>query len=205
MIYLIVTTCLIHKFGIEPYEIRKQRYIDCISHLLRLLEGDASVKPIIVENSGLESSLLDLFGCDVIYTNNNSVSATHKAVNELLDIHDVATHYNIRDEDTIVKLTGRYKMMDTTFLDAVKAHSVSYDAFVKFFNVCTLQYLEDDCVLGLIAIKRKHLTNFKYNLVRSPECEFATYVRKTLGDKVMEMKYLGLECQFADDMRVLYV
>lgn len=170
-----------------------------------MLKGDPEIKPVIVENSGLNSSYLDVLDCDIIYTNNNAVSATHKGVNELLDINAVAEYYNIGDDDIIVKLTGRYKMTDTSFLDTVKANAKRYDAFVKFFNVCTLQYLEDDCVLGLVAIRRKYLKDLQYTLVRSPECEFATYVRNTLGDRVMEIHRLGLECMFADDLRILHV
>lgn len=64
------------------------------------------------------------------------------------------------------------------FIDFVKLNIDNYDAFVKFFNVCTKEYLFDDCVLGLFAIKCKYLKDFSYNFLRIPECEFVEYIRK---------------------------
>jgi hypothetical protein len=86
----------------------------------------------------------------------------------------------------------------------VKTHSSNHDAFVKFFNVCTLKYMFDDCVLGLFAIKCKYMKEFMYNCMKSPECEFADYVRKNIQN-VMEINTLNLECCFADDLRKLVV
>ena len=79
----------------------------------------------------------------------------------MLDIKQVIQHYNIDNDDFIIKLTGRYKILDKSFINLLKTNIESYDAFVKFFNVCTLKYLHDDCVLGLFAIKSKYLKIFK--------------------------------------------
>lgn len=205
MIYLIITTCIVNKFGIESQEERMARYLDCIGHTLNIVREDKDIIPVIVENSGISSSYLDIFACDVLYTNNNQYHYTHKAINELLDIHSVISHYKISDDDIIVKLTGRYKMLDKSFINTVKMYSNTHDAFVKFFNVCTLQYLHDDCVLGLFAVKRKYFADLQYTLSRSPECEFAIYIREKAGEKVKEISHLNLECRFADDMRYLLV
>jgi hypothetical protein len=129
----------------------------------------------------------------------------HKGVNELLDIKEVINKYNINDDDIIIKLTGRYKVLNSSFINLVKNNLDKYDAFVKFFNVCTLQYLSDNCVLGLFAIKCKHLKIFEYNCIRCPECEFAEYVRKNITEKLMEIDNLNLECCFADNLRLLNV
>ncbi len=87
-----------------------------------------------------------------------------------------------KNDDIVIKLTGRYTLLNLEFIHLVKKYSNMYDAFVKFFNVCTLQYLIDDCVLGMFAIKCKHLNNYNYNYncVKSPECEFADYVRNNI-------------------------
>ena len=64
----------------------------------------------------------------------------------------------------------------------------------------------DDYVLGLFAIKCKYLKSFKYDFLRSPECEFAYYVRKNINkNKLIEVNDLHLECCFADDLRILVV
>ena len=130
----------------------------------------------------------------------------HKGVNELLDIKEVINQYNIKDEDIIIKLTGRYKLLNLNFINFVKHNINDYDAFVKFYNVCTKQYMFDDCVLGLFAVKCKYLKEFKYTFLKSAECEFADYIRKNVDkNKIKEVRRLDLECCFADDLRILVV
>ena len=130
----------------------------------------------------------------------------HKGENELLDIKEVINRYNIKDDDIIIKLTGRYKLLNLNFIDLVKNNDC--DAFVKFFNVCSKTYMFDDCVLGLFAIKCKYLKDFKYNFLHllSPEAEFADYIRKNINkNNIIEVDQLYLECCFADDLRILIV
>jgi len=204
MIYLIITTSIANKVGSRNVDHRKKRYIDSIKQLLSLIQADASIKPIIVENNGLRETYLDELSCDVVYTTNNVSNFAHKGVNELLDIKEVINKYNIQDDDIVIKLTGRYKLLDATFIDLVKNNIDVYDAFVKFFNVCTRRYMFDDCVLGLFAIKCKYLKHFEYKCVKSPECEFADHVRQNVN-KIMEVTNLKLECCFADNLRLLIV
>jgi hypothetical protein len=64
--------------------------------------------------------------------------------------------------------------------------------------------MENDCVLGLFAIKCKYLKQFHYECWTGPECEFADYVRKNIKN-IMEVENLDLECCFADDLRILNV
>jgi len=191
--------------GVNDFNHRKNRYIECIQSLLALINNDISIKPIIVENNGYEATYLDELNCDVVYTNNNIYNFRHKGVNELMDIKKVIQQYNINDDDMIIKLTGRYNILNSNFIDTVKTNIDTYDAFLKFFNVCTLQYMHDDCVLGLFAIKCKYLKNFHYNFKKSPECEFAEYVRINCNGKIMEIDVLNLQCCFADDLRFLIV
>ena len=64
----------------------------------------------------------------------------------------------------------------------------------------------DDCVLGLFSIKCKYLKEFNYTFIKSPECEFADYIRKNINqNKLMEIKQMDLECCFADDLRILII
>lgn len=206
MIYLIITTSINNKIGINNENHRKTRYINSIQQVLDLINLDTFIKPIIVENNGERTTYLDTLNCDVCYTNSNNKIYKHKGVNELLDIKTIIKKYNIQDEDTIIKLTGRYKLLDDSFIQTVKEHCNNYDAFIKFFNVCTLKYMVNDCVLGLFAIKGKYIKHFNYQLKQSPECEFACFVRQNVQkDKVMEINKLKLECCFADDLRLLTV
>lgn len=204
MIYLIITTSINNKEGVINDEHRKNRYIDCIQSTLSLIANDESVRPIIVENNGDRETYLNNFNCDVIYTNNNMLNVQHKGVTELLDIKHVINQYNIGDDDIIIKLTGRYKILDKSFFNLVKNNYDKYDAFCKFYNVCTLQYEYDDCVLGLVALKCKYLKIFKYICNQSPEIEIGIFIRENVKN-FLETNHLNLECCFADDLRILNV
>lgn len=204
MLYLIVTTSIIDKHANTSEDHRKNRYMECIQHLIDLLEKDSSVKIVVVENNGLRQTYLDDLKCDILYTNNNNYKFAHKGVNELSDIKDVIEHYDINDDDMIIKLTGRYKMIDMSFIQLVKDKSKEYDAFIKFFNVCELKYMYQDCVLGLFAMKCKYIKDFEYDCFKSPECEIAEHARENIH-KLMEIEHLNLECCFADGLRRLVV
>ena len=207
MIYLIITACINNKFGNLNADRRKERYLVCIQTVLDLLKGNTDITPIIVENNGMRHTYLNDVSCDVVYTNNNMTRHIHKGVNELLDIKHVIDAYSIKDDDTIIKLTGRYKLLDNSFLQLVMEQCSTKDAFVKFFNVCTKQFMSNDCVLGLYALKCKYLKQFNYiSVAQSPEVEFATFVRTVIQhEQIVEVDDLKLECCFADDLRLLSV
>lgn len=209
MIYIIVTASIDNgksRLCVINPEHRKKRYMESIGALLSLVKDDNIIRVVVVENGGNRKTYLDDLGCDVVYTDNNKYDYTfkHYGVNELMDIKEVIHRYNIHDNDTIIKLTGRYKLLDRSFINLVQENRDNYDAFIKFFNVCTLEYMHNDCVLGLLAVKSKYLKDFNYNLLKSPEVEFATYVRENV-EKIMEVQQLNLECCFAADLRILVV
>lgn len=204
MIYLIITTCINNKYGVSNYELRKEEYLTNIKHTLSILPP--SIKPIIVENNGQRETYLDELKIDVIYTENNKIRVPHKGIIELQDIQFVARKYDMKDDDIIIKLTGRYKLIDDSFFQTILNNQHKH-AFVKFFNVCQLKYMQYDCVLGLYAIKCWHIKNMVHiNLKNSSEIEFALYVRNTVfPEKLFEIKNLGLRCCFADDLRTIDV
>ena len=204
MIYLIITCSINNKSGIVDFEQRKKNYLESITQTLSILPPN--IKPIIVENNGLRETYLDNFQCDVHYTNNNSVNYVHKGVNELCDIKYIIEKYNINDDDVIIKLTGRYHPIDDSFYNLVMNYG-NFDAYVKFFNVCTLQFMNYDCVLGMFAIKCKYLKNFSYNdFNKSPEVEFSTFIRNNIDStKIFPVRKLKLRCCFADNLRILDV
>lgn len=210
MIYLIITTSIHNKVGVVHAEHRKNQYIESIQSALKyaslINEDGEKIRPIIVENNGLRKTFMDELGCPVVYTNNNQFHFQNKGMNELLDIKHVIAKYNMQDDDTIIKLTGRYKLLSSSFFELVRDEMQTTDAFVKFFNVCTKKFMFDDCVLGLFALKCKYLKIFMYNGYQSPECEFATFIRNnTRSLALKEVENLDLECCFADDLRKLVV
>ena len=201
MIYLIITASINNKHGVVNELHRKKTYIEAITRTLALIKG-MDIKPIIVENNGFRNTYLDDLGCDVMYTNNNTLQTPHKGVNELQDIKDVIEKYRIQDNDMIIKLTGRYMpLKDTFFKRVIESH---VDTLVKFYNVCAQQFMSEDCVLGLFAIRSRYLRDFKYQCKASPEVDFAIFV-KSSGCSLEEIQALDLRCCFADNLRILDV
>ena len=223
MIYLIITACVLNRYGVVDAESRRQRYTECISATLRMLaaEGfsDNDIRPIIVENSGDKEAvwfLWELRCADVLLTNNNNDAAPpHKAFNELRDIKQVIDAFHIQDDDIVIKLTGRYKPLSSSFFSLVARNAHTHHAFIKFFNVCTGAYDDTDCVLGLFAIQCKFLREFEYTYPfphgLSPEQQFASFVRDRVDPaKIVQVgkdgqTRLHLECCFGDDLRMCVV
>ena len=205
MIYLIITSCLVNRFGCINEQHRNNNYINSINTTLSLLPS--CIRPIIVENNGNRKTFLDDFKIPVHYTDNNKIKYYHKGLNELDDIKSTIEKFGINDDDIIIKLTGRYHPLNNTFFNFVIENQYKYDIFVKFFNVSTLQFAKNDCVLGLFAIKCKYLKQFNYNKNQnsnSPEVEFAMFVRNTQSN-LYEINNLYLRCCFADNLRILDV
>lgn len=209
MHYLIITACINNKFGLQHTERRKQEYLSAITETLTHLPP--SITPIIVENNGKRPTYLDEFyhnqvQVPVVYTTNNNRHLAHKGMIELLDIKEVIEQYNIKHADIIIKLTGRYTVISPLFFKMVLSYPGT-DAFVKFFNVCTQQYDQNDSVLGMFAV-RCHLLRFWSYLTMhyysSPEVAFADYIR-THATTIREVDQLGIECVFAEDGRRLRV
>jgi hypothetical protein len=200
MIYLIITTCIHNRFGVQNYEQRKLEYLTSIAKTISFLRKD--IKVIIVENNGKRPTYLDMLGVDVHYTTNNSNRYIHKGINELQDIHSVIQEYGIQDDDTVIKLTGRYHLLNDSFIKTV-IENQEYDGFVKYFNVCSLTFEKEDCVLGLYAMKCHKLKQFRYSGV-SPQAEIE-FAKFTKNLKIYEVKDLGLRCCFADNLRILDV
>lgn len=202
MIYLIITTSINNKFGTQNDE-RKERYLYAISETLKLI----SFKTIIVENNGKRDTYLDRFkskNVDVYYTDNNKYNFKSKGVNEMLDIKDVIRTYGIKDDDIIIKLTGRYRLLSPLFLNEINE---KYDVFIKFYSVQTLKFEEYDCVLGCYAIRVNYLKLFNHLLINnynSAEIAFAKYVR-LCGARVNKINQLDIECCFSEDSRKLLV
>jgi len=199
MIYLIITTCIHNKFGFRHATLREITYREAIKLTLKMLpEG---IKPIIVENNGKRVTYLNEFGIPVLYTENNKNNYWHKGVNELEDIKAVIQAFNIQDEDMVIKITGRYNPISNAFFRQVQTEESKYDGFVKFFNVCTKEFMTHDCVLGLFALRAKYLKQYEMtDTVRSPEAQFATFCR---GLNVKEVQQLDVRCIFADNLEVL--
>lgn len=210
MIYLIITTSINNRFGNIDTTERRERYLYAISETLKILP--AHICPIIVENNGERATYLDNFvhngqPVKVLYTTNNSLPFKSKGTNEILDIKEVIQRVGINDDDIIIKLTGRYRLLGSQFLEGVISNQDVCDAFIKFFGTCSLKYEEYDCILGLYALRAKYyklLNHLTIDNYQSAEIAFARYVR-ICGAAIKEIKILDVECCFGEDKRILIV
>lgn len=198
-IWVIITTTIHARWGIVGKAKRETEYIEAITQSLEYLKNKANV--IIVENSCMnKSSCLDRFG-KIHYTSNNRLNVPNKGIIEFLDIQDVIKAYNIPDNDIVIKLTGRYSLVDSTFIDRVIQTKDTFDAWMKFFNVCTGEFLKFDCVMGCYATKcriLKLLDATTIGMYGSMEVDFSKFIRSNCP-AIDEIDRLGLKCIFAGD------
>ena len=154
MIYIIITTCIIDKY----YDKRKVEYTEAINKVKDAIV-DIPCKVCIVEGNGKRETFLDDLGVEVLYTNNNTLEyrfdknlkkqnfheyslnpiTTHlpnthinKGRNELLDVWDCIKHLNIQDDDFVIKLTGRYYIMDN---NEILSRWKSYDTIDSIYYI----------------------------------------------------------------------
>jgi len=205
MIYLIITTSINNRYGYQAVNERKERYLYAINETLKQLPQE--ITPIIVENNGSRDTYLDNIGVKILYTENNKLSFKSKGANELLDIKEVIEKCNIKDDDIVIKLTGRYRVLSPKFFKDIIENENRYDAFVKFFGSCTLKFEVYDCILGCYAMRAKYIKLFNHYSIdnyKSAEIALARYVRLS-GARLQEIENLDVECCFAEDNRILIV
>jgi CMP-2-keto-3-deoxyoctulosonic acid synthetase len=205
MIYLIITTSINNRYGYQAVNERKERYLYAIRETLKQLPQE--ITPIIVENNGTRETYLDNIGVKVLYTENNKQPFKSKGANELLDIKEVIGKCNIEDDDIVIKLTGRYRVLSPKFFKDIIENENRYDAFVKFFGSCTLKFELYDCILGCYAMRAKYIKLFNHYSIdnyKSAEIALARYVRLSVS-RLKEVETLDVECCFAEDNRILIV
>ena len=161
-IYFIVTTSIFN-----DCDIRKNQYIKGISNLKDVISKKdiQNYKIIIVENNGFRNTYLDELGCEVYYTNNNSLSTKNKGNKELQDILDCINKYNINENDFIVKMTGRYILEDGSDIFEVlkNINNINYDCIIKYGSYLNpLNYKVEDCITGLIGMRCKYVKQIKF-------------------------------------------
>lgn len=204
-IYLIITCCVNQKVGCNWSDRRRQEYYLGIANVLNLLPKDFI--PIIVENSCEDSSYLDVFNCDKVYTKNNEFEnkdglILHKGVNELRDIKYVIEKYNIDDDDIVIKMTGRYLLFKDCFFRLIK-ENLDKDAFLRYYNVCSYVSGDDQMVQGLFALKAKYFKVFEYrDFSKGCEQDFVSSINEFIPkDKIISVDKLWLRVCIAKNFK----
>jgi hypothetical protein len=187
-----------------------EEYRSAITESLTYLPN--TIRPVIVENNGKRSTILDHFTHNghpipVVYTDHNQLQTLSKGVNEALDLQAAIHQLHIQPNDMIIKLTGRYCATSSVFFESVLRDVDQYDAFIKFFGTHSLKWETNDCILGCYAIRAFYLTSWNpYSIdnYKSAEVAFARYA-KLCGARIKEMDILHVRCHFAEDERMLDV
>ena len=204
MIYLLITTSLIER----NFEERKRRYTNGITTAIRHFKDLQSCKIILLENNGRRSTFLDEFGVEVFYTNNNTLPTTNIGNKELADLRDCIRHYQIQDDDFIVKLSGRYILQEQSeFMDALIEHRDTKAAIVQYGSFNAIQYERiRDCVTGLIGMQCRYIKQiqFAYAPYACIEWNWADAVLSIPEGSVHRLRSLGLAiCPGPDDYRLI--
>lgn len=215
MIYLILTASLKNNIPSSVSENRLERYEYAIRDTLHHVPS--TVYPILVENTHDGNGVSSLEGrfehagkaIDVIYTDHGKLSMRSKGVNEWLDIRHVIDHYDMKDNDIIIKLTGRYRLLSSSLIDEIERTQMEKDVWFRFMNVCTGEDDPYDCVLGCYGARVSSIQYLSWswiNMVESPEKAIAKYIRSFVDSKrIGEMSHLDVECLFSENGRVLCV
>ena len=186
MLYFIVTTSLPENSQTS----RKIQYINGIKKLRKQIKklNIKKYKMIIVENNGNSDTFLNKFGCLNYYTNNNFLKTQNKGVKELKDILDCITHFEIKDTDFIVKMTGRYVLNDDSeFMNVIKDTScdcvIKYGSYSNPFDCFSC----NDCITGLIGMRCKYVKKIEFPIgVDCVEWNWAK-ATKLIDDKKIHM------------------
>ena len=185
MLYYIVTTC------VDACPIRKAQYMEGIG-ALKAFAGTAEI--LLVENNGPRATYLDELGCRVLYTTNNKLPTANKGLKELQDVLDCIAHFELKDEDFVVKMTGRYVLQDpAAFLEA--AQSDRYDAVIRYgpyFQPAAGDKM-DDCVTGLVGMRCRYVKQIEKP--KEKECvewKWGKVTRLIPDEAVCKMRYLGI-------------
>jgi len=192
MIYIIITCCLLN----ENNEIRKMQYTQAITTVINYCNNKDNIKIVLVENNGNSPSFLDNFNIPVLYTNtNNTMYTKNKGSKELNDVNLCIQHFGIKDDDFIVKMTGRYiitnpcpffeKLNNIDKLDCI----IRYGSYLE----SAYSYKTADCITGLIGMKCRNVK--KIIIPKEDECVEWFWAKESMSisdEKICILSELGV-------------
>jgi hypothetical protein len=129
---------------------------------------------VIINNCGEDHAdylhLLEDDKMHLFHTNNQCHPTTNKGWKELKDVKDYLQHYNVPDDDFIIKLTGRYEILESSlFLQALRDRwTRSTECMIRlgdhenygYSDVADITTGDDiDCHSGLVGFSCKHFKN----------------------------------------------
>jgi len=126
------------------FEERKLEYIKSLKTIKSF-----GYEPYIVEACKERPTFFDDYSCNVLYPNEN-LPDVDKGVNEARSVLAICEHFNFKDDDMVVKITGRYCLQDDYFIRFVETYS-NADIIFKWWAKGGLVFT------GCFAMKYKYL------------------------------------------------
>ena len=170
MITFIITTSLyIHPSLLENinqmlvphlFQMRYKQYVDSVPKVIQFAK-ELGARVIVVENNGPRETIFDGMGCEVLYTQHNGLQTKTKGTKELLDIWACIRHFQIPDDELIVKVSGRYKIdFEGNFCKELKQYNPeTTDCILRYgwYGEMEKEEPHENCLTGLIAMKCKYV------------------------------------------------
>ena len=175
MITFIITTSLyIHPKLLEninsmlvPHllQMRYIQYIQSVPEIIHFAKN-LGARVIVVENNGSRQTIFDGMGCEVLYTYSNGLETKTKGTKELLDIWACINHFQIPDDELIVKVSGRYKIdFEGNFCKELKQYNPeTTDCIIRYgwYGDMENDKPHENCLTGLIAMKCKYVKAIRH-------------------------------------------
>lgn len=179
------------------YNERKQEYIESLTILQK------QPLPFYITESCLNSgpSFLNDYCDSIFYTGTNNPNLRNKGVNEAIAMKAALDYFNFDDETMIIKLTGRYKFRDFSFLNTLIKNYNNYDAFVKYDHY-------GQVITGCFAMRCKFMKNMLENLdlkhmemsMINLELMIAQYLERNIPqDRISSLSSLGVTARIFGD------
>jgi len=182
-IKIILTAALID----TQYEERKNEYLK----VAKILDDYGYSNPYIIEAIKEKSeTFLNGLSKNVFYSNVNNSTLRNKGVNEAKSIIEGFKHFDFKDDDMILKITGRYYFSSDAFIRLIEKNP-EYDAFVKTdcydqaFAGCfalRFHYFKD-------MLENLHYEKMEINMINI-EKEIANYLKKISSEKNAKIMYI---------------
>lgn len=189
--YILCTAALRDLF----YGQRKEEYINCFSRC-----KEFGFEPYIVEalNPFDSHTFLNDYSNHVLYMGLHKTDV-EKGIHEARSIIAAIDYFNFKNEDMVIKLTGRYFLDNHSFLKTVQSSKNSHiNAFVSFKN----DLWADTGLFAMRVRDIKKMYNQKYrdgNMFLLIENLLAKYVKLMPKDTTMNIGDLGLKAVIFGD------
>jgi hypothetical protein len=205
-IYVVITASLIE----SNYNTRFAQYMSGISQTIKVFKDIPNVQVVLVENTGITSSFLDTFDIPVLYTNtNNEIVTNNKGIKELVDVFKAIEHFKMKDDDFLIKVTGRYLIHDDSmFIEAIKnLTTTNYNVVLKYggYNLPEI-YREKfySCITGLVGMRVKYVKTIEMpDEVTCVEWKWADATIPISYDEICILDHLGITQFIGHDNKVI--